>query len=48
MLQAAENGKSDTEFPDSPSLPVTVRSPDAAPSGEGQKETVTSAEPPLR
>ncbi|XP_078358086.1 uncharacterized protein LOC144642868 isoform X2 [Oculina patagonica] len=36
-VKAAKNVVSDTEFPDSPPMPVTMRSPDA--SSEGRKET---------
>ena len=50
MLQAAENVESDQEIANSPSLPVTVRSPDAVPSDkdENLKENLTSTEPLVR
>ena len=48
LLQAVENLESDTEFPNSPPLPVTVRSPDAVPNDEGGREKAASAGPTLR
>ena len=52
MLQAAENVESDqdNEIANSPSLPVTVRSPDAVPSDKDEniKENLTSTEPLVR
>ena len=47
MLQAAQNIESDQEIPNSPSLPVTMRSPDAVPSDKDEKlkENLASTEP---
>ena len=49
MLQAAKNIESDQEIPNSPSLPVTMRSPDAVPSDKDENlKNLTSTEPLVR
>ena len=48
IFQASENVEGDAEFPNSPSLPVTMRSPDAISNEEGDKKKSTSTEPSSR